>query len=121
MATSSPMIPRRTAAASFSRWLRWPLAVLLVAGVLLIAQPQPARATTGDFEVGAGVGADGAAYLVRGGLQTCDSTNHCSGGLTQPKTVVGGPDHHHRQHDPGHRWRRRHYLRYGHHRPAQRR
>jgi hypothetical protein len=57
--------------------------VLLVAGVALIGQPQPARATTGDFEVGAGVGVDGAAYLVRGGLQTCDSTNQCSSGLTQ--------------------------------------
>jgi trimeric autotransporter adhesin len=30
----------------------------------------------------------GAAYLVRGGLQTCDSTNNCTGGLTQPKTVA---------------------------------
>jgi hypothetical protein len=58
------------------------------AGLLLAVLPQPARAATGDFEIGAGVGADGAAYLVRGGLQTCDSTNHCTGGLTQPKTVA---------------------------------
>ncbi len=84
------MIPHKTAAATFSRRLRLPLAVLLVlaAGGLLIGQPQAAGATTGDFEIQAQVGADGAAYLVRGGLQACDSTNNCTGGLTQPKTVA---------------------------------
>ena len=87
------MIPHRTAAAPVSRRLRLPLAGLLVAaaGVLLAGQPQSARAAAGDFEIQAQVGADGAAYLVRGGLPTCDSSNHCTGGLTQPKTVVGGP------------------------------
>jgi len=85
------MIPRKTAAAASRRWLRRPLAALLAAaatGLLLAVLPQPARAATGDFEIGAGVGADRAAYLVRGGLQTCDSTNNCTGGLTQPKTVA---------------------------------
>jgi trimeric autotransporter adhesin len=83
------MIPHTFAAATFSRWLRLALAGLLTAaGVLLISQPQPARAATGDFEIQAQVGSDGAAYLVRGGLQTCDSTNNCTGGLTQPKTVA---------------------------------
>ena len=79
------MIPRKTAAAASRRRLRLPLAALLAAaatGLLLAVLPQPARAATGDFEIGAGVGADGAAYLVRGGLQTCDSTNNCTGGLT---------------------------------------
>src|SRR5690348_832501 len=83
------MIPHTFAAATFSRWLRLAFAGLLTAaGVLLISQPQPARAATGDFEIQAQVGSDGAAYLVRGGLQTCDSTNNCTGGLTQPKTVA---------------------------------
>jgi len=94
------MIPHQ-AVATFTRFLRWPLAAVLVAaGVLLAGQTQPARAgTTNDFEVVAGtaptsagvsgLGAAGAVYLVRGGLQTCDSSNNCSGGLTQPK--AGGP------------------------------
>jgi len=81
----------RPAAVTFTRVLRWPLAaVLVVAGVLLAGQPQPAWAATGDFEISATRGADGAAYLVRGGLQTCDSSNHCTGGLTQPKSAGGG-------------------------------
>jgi hypothetical protein len=93
------MIPHRAAAATVTRFLRWPLAAVLVAvGVLLAGQPQSARAATGDFEVSAGtapnsggvsaLGPDGAVYLVRGGLPTCDSSNHCTGGLTQPKTVA---------------------------------
>jgi trimeric autotransporter adhesin len=86
------MIPHHTAAAGLSRPLRRTLAGLVAAaGVLLISQPQPARATTGDFEIQAPVGADRAAYLLRGGLQTCDITNHCTGGLTQPKTMLSGP------------------------------
>ena len=59
--------------------------------MLLIALPQSARAATGDFEIKAQLGRDGAAYLVRGGLQACDSSNNCTGGLTQPKTVVSSP------------------------------
>jgi hypothetical protein len=78
------------AAATFGRRLRLPLALLLVlaAGVLLVGLPQAARAATGDFEIQAQA-FQGTAYLVRGGLQTCDSSNSCTGGLTQPKTVVG--------------------------------
>jgi hypothetical protein len=76
---------------TLTHFLGWPLAAVLVAaGVLLAGPPQIARATTGDFEISATRGADGAAYLVRGGLQTCDSSNHCSGGLTQPKSAGGG-------------------------------
>jgi hypothetical protein len=82
------MIPHTTAAA-FSRWLRWPLAgVLAAAGVLLAGLPQPARAVTGGFEIQAFLGPDQATYLVRGGLQACDSSNNCTGGLIQPKTVA---------------------------------
>jgi hypothetical protein len=71
--------------------LRTLLAGILAAvvGVLVVGQSQAARAVTGDFEIFAPVGLDRAAYLVRGGLQTCDSTNHCTGGLTQPKTAIG--------------------------------
>ncbi len=50
----------------------------------------PARAATGDFEISPLVGPDGAAYLVRGGLLTCDSGNNCTGGLTGPKTETAG-------------------------------
>src|SRR6516162_10025799 len=86
-----PMIFHRPATATPSRWLRRLLAGLLAAavGVLLAGQPQSARAATGDFEIAAQRGADGAAYLVRGGLPACDSTNNCTGGLTQPKTAIG--------------------------------
>ena len=85
------MIFHRPATATPSRWLRRLLAGLLAAavGVLLAGQPQSARAATGDFEIAAQRGADGAAYLVRGGLPACDSTNNCTGGLTQPKTAIG--------------------------------
>ena len=85
------MILHRTAAA-FIGWLRRPLAVLVAAAaaVLLAGQPQAARAATGDFEIQAQA-FQTTAWLVRGGLQTCDSSNSCTGGLTQPKTVVGGP------------------------------
>ena len=84
------MIFHRPATATPSRWLRRLLAGLLAAavGVLLAGQPQSARAATGDFEIAAQRGADGAAYLVRGGLPACDSTNNCTGGLTQPKTLL---------------------------------
>ena len=83
------MISHRTAAATLSRWPRGPLAVLLVvaAGVLLAGLPQPARAATGDFEIQAQA-FQTTAWLVRGGLQTCDSSNSCTGGLTQPKTLL---------------------------------
>ena len=98
------MISHRTAAATLSRWPRGPLAVLLVvaAGVLLAGLPQAAHAaTTGDFEI-VGLPAGlieslpqnpalpnlGPVYLVRGGLPTCDSSNNCTGGLTQPKTLL---------------------------------
>jgi len=96
------MIVHRSAAATPSRWLRRLLAGILAAavGVLLAGLPQAARAgTTNDFEIAAGtapssagvsgLGTAGAVYLVRGGLQTCDSSNNCNGGLTQPK--AGGP------------------------------
>ena len=90
---AGPTILHRTAEATISRWPRRTLAVLLVvaAGVLLAGLPQSARAgTTSDFEIQATRGADGAAYLVRGGLQACDSSNNCSGGLAQPKSAGGG-------------------------------
>ncbi len=65
------------------------LTVLLSTVVVLLFGSIPAaRAATGDFTVSAPVGIDGAVYLVRGGLQTCDSSNNCTGGLTQPKLVT---------------------------------
>jgi hypothetical protein len=42
--------------------------------VLLFGSIPAAHAATGDFTVSASGGIDGAVYLVRGGLQTCDST-----------------------------------------------
>jgi hypothetical protein len=56
--------------------------------VLLFGSIPAAHAATGDFTVSAPEGIDGAVYLVRGGLQTCDSSNNCTGGLTQPKLVT---------------------------------
>jgi hypothetical protein len=65
------------------------LAVLLSTVVVLLFGSIPAaHAATGDFTVSAPGGIDGAAYLVRGGLPTCDSSNNCTGGLTQPKLVT---------------------------------
>ncbi len=70
------MIRGRTPAATFRRRLPMPTAWLLVAaaGALLIGHPLSVRAATGDFEVNRSVGADGAAYLLRGGLQTSRSS-----------------------------------------------
>jgi hypothetical protein len=65
------------------------LAVLLSTVVVLLFGFIPtAHAATGDFTVSAPGGIDGAVYLVRGGLTTCDSSNNCTGGLTQPKLVT---------------------------------
>jgi hypothetical protein len=65
------------------------LVVLLSTVVVLLFGSIPAaRAATGDFSVTAPGGIDGAVYLVRGGLLTCDSSNNCTGGLTQPKLVA---------------------------------
>jgi hypothetical protein len=95
------MMFHQPAAATPRRWLRTLLAGILatVVGVLLAGLPQPAHAATSDFGIAAAASSDdsalsgavAAAYLVRGGLPTCDSSNNCSGGLTQPKTVGAGP------------------------------
>jgi hypothetical protein len=86
------MTSGRTPSAAFTPRLRKRIDRLLVAaaGALLMGHHAASARCHRRLRNQPLVGPDGAAYLVCGGLLTCDSGNNCTGGLTGPKTETAG-------------------------------
>jgi hypothetical protein len=65
--------------------------LLILVTSLALGTPAPVRAASGDFTLAyqdSSTATPAVAYLVRGGLTSCDPTLNCNGGLVEPKVVT---------------------------------